>query len=165
VDGKRFDTIARRAANAPRRVALRLLAGAALAWPGLDGAGAACAALGKKCGRKKCCPGGKCKHGRCRCTGGLKLCGGTCVDTQTDAAHCGGCGLACHTMQTCEAGDCACPPGSIDCGASCDQCCSDLDCAGAGVICEGGLCCIQGGQVCSTGGCCFQSFCLDGVCQ
>ncbi len=38
------------------------------------------------------------------CPGSQLSCSGTCVDTKTSAAHCGGCGLACGAGETCCAG-------------------------------------------------------------
>jgi hypothetical protein len=35
-------------------------------------------------------------------------CSGTCVDTQTNSKHCGACGNACQSGQTCQAGVCSC---------------------------------------------------------
>lgn len=59
--------------------------------------------------------GGICTNGTCDCPGGLTNCGGTCVDTKTDAANCGTCGAACPTNQVCLSnGSCA-----TVCGSSC----------------------------------------------
>ncbi|CAN5754669.1 hypothetical protein BH09MYX1_BH09MYX1_20530 [soil metagenome] len=38
------------------------------------------------------------------CTGTQTSCSGSCVDTKTSAEHCGGCGLACGTGESCCAG-------------------------------------------------------------
>ncbi|MFO0606478.1 MAG: hypothetical protein U0324_25120 [Polyangiales bacterium] len=40
------------------------------------------------------------------CGAGLTLCGGRCVTTATDRAHCGGCGNACPAGNSCVAGAC-----------------------------------------------------------
>ena len=40
------------------------------------------------------------------CTGGLMSCGGQCVDTQTNAAHCGSCDNACGGGESCYNGEC-----------------------------------------------------------
>ncbi len=42
----------------------------------------------------------------CVCEGTSTECGGACVDTQTDASHCGSCGLACGASERCVAGEC-----------------------------------------------------------
>jgi len=41
------------------------------------------------------------------CQPGLSDCAGVCANTQTDPAHCGGCGLACAFGQVCSAGMCS----------------------------------------------------------
>lgn len=40
------------------------------------------------------------------CISPLTLCGPACVDTSTDAAHCGGCGVACSSSEVCDARRC-----------------------------------------------------------
>jgi len=52
------------------------------------------------------------------CAEGLAACGGSCVDVQTDAANCGGCGNACAAGQVCTAGACratGCEAGYSNC--------------------------------------------------
>jgi hypothetical protein len=49
------------------------------------------------------CTGGICQNGQCACPPGLLLCGGACVDEQTDNANCGACGVECSA---CTAGQC-----------------------------------------------------------
>lgn len=56
-----------------------------------------CAATGKVCSGE---PAG------CVCPSGKTQCGGACVDTQTDANNCGGCGRVCGAGQRCTAGAC-----------------------------------------------------------
>ncbi|NUP08639.1 MAG: hypothetical protein HOW73_21535 [Polyangiaceae bacterium] len=51
----------------------------------------------------------------------------TCVDTQTDENHCGGCGIECTGTQHCDANECdatnpdakCCPLGTRNCGGTC----------------------------------------------
>lgn len=51
------------------------------------------------------CPtGAECVGGTCVCPSGTVECDGACVDTETSAAHCGDCGLACGGE--CTAGKC-----------------------------------------------------------
>jgi len=78
------------------------------------------------------------------------ICDGACTNTQSDPAHCGGCGAPCDPGELCVAGECAadCPPGQdvcdgicidpqIDpnncgeCGNTCGECaaCADGACA------------------------------------
>lgn len=47
--------------------------------------------------------------GQAGCNDGETTCGGACVDTQTDAAHCGGCDMPCGDGETCEGGTCVAP--------------------------------------------------------
>lgn len=47
--------------------------------------------------------------GRCDCPAGLTVCGaapGTCVNTETSNAHCGGCNAACGAGRACVRGKC-----------------------------------------------------------
>ena len=44
------------------------------------------------------------------CPSGQVLCGSTCHSVQVDPRHCGGCGRACSSGQTCVAGVCTTPP-------------------------------------------------------
>ena len=41
------------------------------------------------------------------------MCGGSCINTQTDASNCGGCGVVCALGQTCSAGVCSCGTASV----------------------------------------------------
>lgn len=63
------------------------------------------------------------------CPDGQTWCGDGCVDTSSDPAHCGGCGLACpvppHTIAFCAAATCGvvCEVGWADCNAARDDGC------------------------------------------
>jgi hypothetical protein len=46
---------------------------------------------------------------------GQEFCGGSCLDTNTSAAHCGMCGNACNMGETCIAGDCVSGPCDGQC--------------------------------------------------
>lgn len=75
-----------------------------------------------------------------KCKGGKTKCGKKCRDLSTDPAHCGTCGHACDTGQTCSAGTCAsvgCGSGERPCGEGCipdvaNACCADIDCGEPG---------------------------------
>ncbi len=52
------------------------------------------------------CPGGQvCEAGTCSCPTG-RMCGDTCVDTDSDPLNCGGCGMACGVGEGCVEGSC-----------------------------------------------------------
>jgi len=99
------------------------------------------------------------------CEAPLVECGGACVDTQIDAAHCGGCDAPCDVGQLCEAGSCVldCPEGQVACGdvcvdtqmdpahcGGCDMPCLDTELCSAGVCaldCDPGLLACMGACV------------------
>jgi len=81
------------------------------------------------------------------CKDGLVQCGDRCIDPQSDEGNCGGCGIACGTLQVCGAGTCGCREGT----ESCDGVCSDLtlddrNCGACGNACGNG-------QVCEASSC------------
>ncbi|MCE7890917.1 MAG: hypothetical protein DYH12_14680 [Sorangiineae bacterium PRO1] len=96
------------------------------------------------------------------CPSGLDACGGECVDTKSNPAHCGACGKVCPGGQVCDNGGCSdtCSSGK----ANCDGACADLnkdplhcgDCAvacNAGEICASGSCnlsCFPGQTACGS---------------
>jgi len=106
------------------------------------------------------------------CDGQQTCCGGACVDTQTDADHCGGCagqgGVACGNNEVCCDGACinastyatdiqncgscghACQaPDDACCNAACVNTqndpshCGSCDCVCAATGCNGGVCVCQ----------------------
>jgi len=81
------------------------------------------------------------------CPPGLELCGGSCVDTQRDAQHCGGCFEGCHIGEACSAATCNCLPGLERCGDSCVDPSSDVDHCG---VCDHP--CLSG-ERCEESGC------------
>jgi hypothetical protein len=87
---------------------------------------------------------------------GLTACAGFCVDTATDAAHCGGCSAACAVGETCVGGVCqaaaapaqaaVCAAGETDCSGICVDLSSDFgNCGACGVVCVAPQGC-SGGQ-------------------
>src|SRR5215208_2223153 len=104
---------------------------------------------GKKCKKGTCQPlrdgtgcsgGGFCQSGACACPLGTQFCA-TCVNTQTNKAHCGSCGVVCTQYKTCCQGTCKNPNGTPEC------------CLGPGEICtpDGGI--TFGSYVCCSKSC------------
>lgn len=96
-----------------------------------------------------CDPGETCVSGACRCgaapscAGTQTCCSGGCVDTNTNAGHCGRCGNACPAGQTCSGGVCGSP-----CTVSCP---SGTTCSGDQCLCGTGA----SARACApTEGCC-----------
>ena len=86
-----------------------------------------------------------------RCDAGYTLCDGECVDTKTDARHCGACDNACSSSGSgpaqCTNGSCgmSCAPGLMACGEKCVNTASDKkNCGGCGVKCDGDSMCLLG---------------------
>jgi alpha-tubulin suppressor-like RCC1 family protein len=77
-----------------------------------------------------------CAGGACTCP--KQVCGGACVDTQTDVANCGTCGHACPTLATCVAGQCQCPASKPStCGSACVDTTTDAaNCSTCGHACS-----------------------------
>ena len=124
MDGHQFDRLTQGFSQALTRRRF----GTLLATLGLAaGFGAAPEALAKKKKKKK-------KPKTCQ-TGAVK-CGAACVDTRTNAQHCGGCSQPCGAGQSCVAG--ACQGG----GGGGYPCNNVYDCGGAfrGAVCRNGQC-------------------------
>lgn len=86
---------------------------AGLAGTGGDGmAGSAQSGTGgtvtDPCATVTCGEGQTCQNGTCMCMMGT-LCSGSCVDTMSDAANCGSCGMACASGGACVDGSCVNP--------------------------------------------------------
>src|SRR5262249_24653712 len=92
------------------------------------------------------------------CGEGFSKCALVCADLTSDAANCGGCGVACKAGELCQNGRCRCPPDATLCGNACVVTASDPancgGCAGTG----GGQACLTN-QVCELGQC--QTSCVS----
>jgi len=85
------------------------------------------------------------------CPVGQSLCNGRCVDTSTDAAHCGTCTTSCGAGNVCEKGACQelCAQGETSCAGNCVSLASDVNhCGACDKVCPSGQYCSDG--VCST---------------
>jgi hypothetical protein len=102
-----------------------------------------------------------CQAGSCKCEPENDCPSYGCVDTATDAKHCGGCGHACATTATCVAGKCVCAPQD-QCNGACVDKSSDLkNCGTCGNACATGASCVNGGCVCPTGQTACGTKCTD----
>ncbi len=98
------------------------------------------------------------------CTGGLVDCGGACVNTTTDPAHCGGCDTACDAASFCSNSSCTtdCPTSTTECNRSCVDTGTDpMNCGGCGAVCASGETCSGGACACSAGLVDCGSGCVD----
>jgi hypothetical protein len=196
MDAIRFDALARSLVVAgSRRSLLAAASGVCAAFLARfsDEAAAGCKKVGKKCGKKKCCAGARCSHGRCRCKKGWSECNGDglCLNLANDAIHCGACGQTCITG-CCAGGACRTPCGG-DCCADCfvestggiiqdsgtEACCAASSvclsatgdpkkdrCCWPNEICIDNTCCCDGceGTVLCDGKCCPSVACCNGKC-
>ncbi len=94
--------------------------------------------LGQACNvQANNCSVGTCVGGTCQCSGNTpNACGGACVNTMTDGANCGGCGVNCGALGCNGQGRCNCPPGqSFVVGAGCRLNDNEPCTPGQGVAC------------------------------
>ncbi len=81
------------------------------------------------------------------CSAPREACGGGCVDTSINPAHCGGCNQPCALGQTCAAGLCqsACALPQTMCGTSCVNRSTDAaNCGACGTRCNSAQSCVAG---------------------
>ncbi len=72
-------------------------------------------------------------------------CDDLCIDTTSDEANCGACGIVCPTGRMCSAGSCGCGPGETACGGACVDTTSDeANCGACGTTCASGELCVAG---------------------
>ncbi|RKG54886.1 hypothetical protein D7X30_27340 [Corallococcus sp. AB011P] len=91
---------------------------------------------------------------------GTTLCGDTCVSTDSDPAHCGGCDQACTSIEACESGACVSvcridgqqiAAGTLNAANACEQCVPATSATTWTPLADGAAC--GSAQVCSTGAC------------
>lgn len=138
------------------------------------------ALIGSYIGAENCAAGCSGDGSECdpACGNGLTCCSSTCVDTQTDNAHCGGCDAApCAAGETCKDGVCTgctppCASGESCCegGTTCCETCCEDTCCPTGQSCVEGVCATceppcTAGQTCCGGSCCEAGIiCCDQTC-
>jgi hypothetical protein len=140
-----------------------------------DSCGDSCVHCSAPAGGQPTCTNGQCDF---TCPGGGK-CGDRCVNVQTDAQNCGGCGISCtlsNAQATCSAGRCqigSCRAGFDDCNRNpTDGCEVNIakndpnNCGGCGVSCSSDQSCKNNKCVANCGGsgqpCCGNTTCNTG---
>lgn len=132
--------------------------------PNFCGASGQCSATAMTRGRV--CSGGQvCTAGACRCPSGFVLCGGNCVDPNTNRQFCGArmdcsggnAGQSCGAGQICVGGMCGttCGTGAVLCGGNCIDPTTNRQFCGARLDCGGA----NAGRTCTS-----TELCLSGVC-
>lgn len=111
------------------------------------------------CGRcdRQCIPGANaeavCTGGVCTTTcpdpGFQTVCGRNCVNIDTDAHNCNGCGNDCLPNGSCTGGVCGCPDPRVVCPGSCADLTADANnCGGCGNRCDPGEICSNSQCIC-----------------
>ena len=77
-----------------------------------------------------CNPAGICEYPSICTVAAPTCCGNTCVDTTTDANHCGNCSTVCTPLESCKGGSCTPNCGQVD-----DVCTTNADCC-SGATCQ-----------------------------
>ncbi|WNG37737.1 hypothetical protein F0U61_31665 [Archangium violaceum] len=102
-------------------------------------------------------------------SGGLELCGDSCVSTASDPKHCGGCDKACASGEACEGGACVAlcqidgkqvVAGTVNAANPCEQCAPAISATAWTQRVDGTSC--NPGQICSDGVCTPKCI-IDGV--
>lgn len=172
MDSSRFDEFTKALVTSnSRRQVLKALAvtgvGGILAFVGIDVGGNAfaqkakkhCINLGHTCASSRYCCSGNCHKHKCACKHGTTHCKNKCVNTNSDANHCGDCGTVCPSGQICSDGACGCASNQTTCSGTCTDTNTDAKNCGkcgtacaSGLICSNGKCC-QSGQTTCNGAC------------
>ncbi len=103
------------------------------------------------------------------CAAPRTMCGAACVDTQSEQAHCGGCGRACTGGQICSSGSCqatsTCTAPRMVCDGACVNTRTDIEnCGSCGRACPGGQFCNAGTCMATTSTCTAPRIACDGTC-
>ena len=104
------------------------------------------------------------------CPSSMTDCGGECVDTANDPAHCGACGDTCGSGQYCGAGTSAdlsgaCPAPLTDCTGTCTNTNSDpANCGSCGAPCDAEQYCAAGTCTDLGGACAAPLVVCGGIC-
>jgi hypothetical protein len=115
-----------------------------------------CGACGKACPSGSGCEQGVCRlacapQTRCVVDGGAEGGVEACIDTRSNAAHCGSCNRACGSREYCDAGGCDldCADAGTKCATDAGPACIDTrtttaHCGGCNQPCSGSLVCVNG---------------------
>lgn len=108
-------------------------------------------------------------NGAPACAAPRTTCAGTCVDTQSDQAHCGACGRACSGGQICNNGSCqatsTCTAPRMVCDGACVNTRTDVEnCGACGRACADGQFCNAGTCMATTTACTAPRVACDGTC-
>lgn len=125
-----------------------------------------CGACGEVCANEELCVRGLCV---CESPGGTQQCGeddtccpgAGCRNLDTDALHCGACGVICGAGESCVDGACACgsTAGGVATGKACSNgtsCCGDPESCVADTLANPNPLCSCGGVTCQAGQACCE---------